>query len=315
MNCAQMPRCGAGKPAQLLHLIYSLEPSRVIQGKYLVRWWAGYVSTGLWGARLEHISCHWKLHAKRAHKGIRPSLKKAYTMFTIKFEELPGSRMYTIKARRGRAHYLCCGLKERPLCSYDSHSGNFFNKSKTRVPRSMVPAALLLYSAKSFFHQHRENTPTAYQCSDTVNETHTVGSACNSPAFVDLCKHVIKLIRDEIKGSCVIVELLVPSGQHSIAKGIALQMVNVTGLFKCLLLYCSLYKMNILFMLKWRVIRSQTEMEPAMEWPEQWAPEIMELTCQCHSLCLRQYTGSFLFNNGSMPALLMHSFSGLILWN
>lgn len=66
--------------------------------------------------------------------------------------------MYTIKAQRGHAHYVCSGLKECLLCSYDSHSGNF------------SPAW--------------GNTPKAYQCSDTVNQTHAHWSTSNHPAIL-----------------------------------------------------------------------------------------------------------------------------------
>lgn len=45
----------------------------------------------------EHINCHRTLHTETVNNGIMLSLKKPYTMFTIKFGELLGSGMYTIE--------------------------------------------------------------------------------------------------------------------------------------------------------------------------------------------------------------------------
>lgn len=63
--------------------------------------------------------------------------------------------MYTVEQHNVAALYVGAGLKEQPLCSYDSHSWGLFDMNKMWVytVHSNTHPAVEALSAKRLFHK------------------------------------------------------------------------------------------------------------------------------------------------------------------
>lgn len=140
---------------------------------------------GLWSrGGFWHINCHWTLHTEPANKAIVKGLKKPYTMFTIKSEELPGSRMYTINQRRG-GRIMCVPSWKNSNCSPTIVIlGTFWHEENEGPAHNNTHHGGEALCQGPVFSSTGGELEKPFSLTDKVNESHTDASGINRPALL-----------------------------------------------------------------------------------------------------------------------------------